>query len=206
MPPLLLPLVMPTLAAVQPPDYGRVLVRERAAVLEAMNAQGRHAEVVESGERFQEDLLPAAAVEYEVAFAWNALGEGDRARRHYHRAVDLDPGDAASWYDLGEILLRAQELDAAADAFGRAAALRPDHWAGPFRLAEIAARRRQPELFEQHLRDALRAGFSFRVVLGDANWLGYYRDPALQDVLRRLVTVYSDERLLEAFEREGVAP
>lgn len=203
LPLLLLPLAW---ADMEPPDFGRVLAREQAAVLEALNAQGQHAEVVEAGERFQREIVPSAEVEYEVAFAWSALGERERARRHYRRAVELDPDDAASWYDLGEILLRDQDLDAAEEAFSHAAALRSDHWAGHFRLAEIAARRHQPDPFEQHLRDALRAGFSFRVVLGDANWAGYYREPALREVLRRLVTVYSDERLLDAFEQEDLAP
>jgi tetratricopeptide (TPR) repeat protein len=183
-----------------PPDYGEVLVREATVRLEASNLQGRYADTVEWGEDFQRQVIEAAALEYEIAYAWNALGESERAQRHYRRAVELEPDHAAAWYDLGELLLVEGELDRAEEAFERAAALRTDHWAGPFRLAEVAARRGQAERFEEQLRRALGAGFSFRVVVGDANWLGYYRDPALRDVIRRLVTVYSDESLLDAFE------
>jgi tetratricopeptide (TPR) repeat protein len=203
---LLLLCLLPLRADVQPPDYGLALAREEAIRLESLNEQGRYPEVVKLGEAFQDDLLESAQVEYEIAFAWNALGEGDRARRHFRRALELDPGDAAAWYDLGEVYLREGSLDEAGEAFARAAALRPEHWAGPFRLAEIAARRGEAEAFEAHLRTALRNGFSFRVVVGDSNWLTYYRTPALRDVLKRLVTVYSDERLLEAFEQEEGTP
>jgi tetratricopeptide (TPR) repeat protein len=196
----LLILALPVFADRPPPDYAEVLVREAAARLEATNLQGRYAEAVEWGGDFQRQVLEAAAIEYEIAYAWNALGERQRAQRHYRRAVALEPDHAASWYDLGELLLLEGDLAAAEEAFARAAALRPDHWAGAFRLAEVAARRGQAERFEEQLRLALAAGFSFRVVVGDANWLGYYRDPALRDVIRRLVTVYSDESLLDAFE------
>ncbi len=199
---LLLACLLSASADHPPPDYAQVLAADAAARLEASNEQGRYADTVEWGEDFQEQVLRAADVEYEIAFAWNALGESSRARRHYRNAVELEPDHAAAWYDLGELLLVEGDLDDAEDAFGHAADLRPDHWAGAFRLAEVAARRGDPERFEAQLRRALSAGFSFRVVVGDANWLGYYRDPALRDVIRRLVTVYSDERLLQAFEQE----
>ncbi len=200
-------LCLATALADRPPTaYPVVLAREAAARLEASNVQGAYADTVEWGEDFQEQVLRAADVEYEIAYAWNALGEVGRARRHFERAVELEPDHAGAWYDLGELLLFQGELDDAEHAFERAAALRPDHWAGPFRLAELAARRGQPELFEEQLRRALSCGFSFRVVVGDANWLGYYREPALRDVIRRLVTVYSDERLLLAFEEETPQP
>ena len=200
---LLLTCLLPAFADRPPPSYADVLVREASALIEASNVQGSYADSVEWGEDFQKHVLQAADVEYEIAFAWNALGESSRARRHYRRAVELEPDHAAAWYDLGELLLVQGDLDDAELAFEQAAELRPDHWAGPFRLAEIAARRGQAERFEAQLRRALRAGFSFRVVVGDSNWLGYYREPALRDVIRRLVTVYSDERLLQAFEQEG---
>lgn len=194
------------LADQAPPDYASVLAREAATHVEALNTQGRYADAVAWGEAFQDRVLEDADVEYEIAYAWSALGESSRARRHFDRAVAQDPEHAAAWYDLGELLLVEGDLGGAEAAFARAAALRPDHWAGPFRLAEIAARRGDAPRFEEQLRQALAAGFSFRTVVGDANWAGYYRDPAMRDVLRRLVTVYSDERLLEAFEEEPRVP
>jgi tetratricopeptide (TPR) repeat protein len=196
----------PVLADQAPPDYGRVLAREASARLEELNLQGRYADAVAWGGTFQDQVIEAAEIEYEIAYAWNALGEQGRAERHYRGAIERDPAYAAAWYDLGELLLIAGELSEAEEAFAQAAALRPDHWAGPFRLAEVAARRGDAARFEEQLRLALASGFSFRVVVGDANWLGYYRDPALRDVIRRLVTVYSDERLLDAFQEESPTP
>ena len=193
-------------ADLQPPDYAAQLASEAATTVEAMNDQGRYADAVQWGDDFQDQVLAAADIEYEIAYAWNALGETERARRHYRRALDHESDHAAAWYDLGELLLFAGELDQAERAFERAAEARPEHWAGPFRLAEIAARRGQAPRFEEQLKLALAAGFSFRVVVGDANWAGYYRDPELRDVIRRLVTVYSDERLLEAFELQEPSP
>jgi len=187
-------------AARVPPDYAEEMVRRAAATAGRLNQEGRHAQAAEWGSEFQRHVIEGAAVEYEVGLAWYRLGRTDRAARHYRRTLDEDPTYAAAWYDLGEIRLEAWDLDEAEEAFARAAALRPDHWAGPFRLAEVAARRGDADGFESHLKDALSAGFSFRVVLGDPNWVEYYRNPALAEVIRRLVTVYSDERLLPLFE------
>ncbi len=199
-------LVLAAKAQLPPPDYRQELVNMAAGKVEAMNTEGRYAQAVEWGSEFQRQVLAAADIAYEVAYAWNALGESTRAVKHYRQALQLDPGHAASWYDLGELLLVAGEADEAQEAFQQAAELRADHWAGHFRLAEIAARRGQPEAFEAHLRQALRTGFSFRIIVGDSHWQGYYREPALRDVLRRLVTVYSDEALLEAFETQDGSP
>ncbi len=199
-------MMWPAFADLPPPDYGEQLTREAAATLEAMNEQGRYADAVAFGGDFQDQVLEAAALEYEIAYAWNALGESQRAQRHFRRALEHDPEHAAAWYDLGELLLVAGDLDQAERAFERAAQARPDHWAGPFRLAEIAARRGQARRFEEQLRLALASGFSFRVVVGDANWASYYRNPELRDVIRRLVTVYSNEQLLEAFEAPTGSP
>ncbi len=187
-------------AARVPPDYTEELVGRAAALAGRLNQEGRHAEAAQWGAEFQRHVLRAAAVEYEVGLAWYRLGRMDTAARHYRRTLEQDPTLAAAWYDLGEIRLIDWDLDDAEEAFARAAALRPDHWAGPFRLAEVAARRGDATAFEAHLREALAAGFSFRVVLGDPHWVEYYRNPALAEVIRRLVTVYSDERFLQVFE------
>ncbi|MBN1335308.1 MAG: tetratricopeptide repeat protein [Deltaproteobacteria bacterium] len=196
-----IPLLLPAARAARvPPDYGDEIVRKAAAVAGRLNQDGRHAEAAEWGSEFQRHVVRGGAVEYEVGLAWYRLGRIERAERHYRRTLREDPAYAAAWYDLGEIQLARWDLDEAEEAFTQAARLRPDHWAGFFRLAEVAARRGDATGFEVHLRDALASGFSFRVILGDPNWVEYYRNPALAEVIRRLVTVYSDERLLQVFE------
>lgn len=140
---------------------------------------------------------------YELAFALNAQGRTEAAEAAYREVVAKDPTQASAWYDLGELLLARDDLDGAAGAFGEAARLRPDHWAGPFRLADVAARRRDPVAFEAHLQDALRAGFTFRLVVEDPGWRGFLKDPVIGPVLRRLVTVYGDERLLDLMGTGG---
>ena len=186
--------------AMEPPSYEEELVQRVVRSAETLNQAGRYREAIQLCKDFQRQFTWRAVLLYEQAFALNALQRDDEARRAYQRAVELEPSHAASWYDLGELELQAGRIDAAAEAFEQAALLRPDHWAGPFRLAEIAARRGDPRQFEIQLKRALAQGFSFQVVVVDPHWREYYREPALGEVMRRLVTVYGDERLLEAFE------
>ena len=127
------------------------------------------------------------------------LGRPGDAAAGLRQAVALEPAFAAAWYDLGELLLLEGELEAARAAFLQAQQLRADHWAGSFRLAEVAARQGDPLAFEVHLKEALRRGFSLRTVVGDPNWARYYRDEDLGEVMRRFITVYADESLQDAF-------
>ncbi|WP_454016379.1 glycosyltransferase family 9 protein [Azospirillum sp. Marseille-Q6669] len=63
-------------------------------------------------------------------------GRLDEAAAHGRRAVALDPGDAACWYNLGVVLYDRLEVAASISCERRAVRLRPD-WPGPhFELAE----------------------------------------------------------------------
>jgi tetratricopeptide (TPR) repeat protein len=182
------------------PDYRAELAARVTEELERLNVEGRHKEAIRRGEAFGEDLFPAATVAYEVAFAYNRLGRVRPALRTYEAALSLDPGYAAAWYDLGELRLARGELDLAESCFSRSSALRPDHWAGPFRLADLAARRRDSTAFEENFREALRRGFDPLGIVGDATWRDHARDPVIAPVFARLVTVYGNEELLRMFE------
>lgn len=196
--PRLLLLLLSTAAAVrEPPDYRAELHRSAAARVEALAQEGRLSEAVEFAERFQETVEPSAAVEYEVALSCRAAGRDREALAHYDRALGLDPAHAAALYDRGEMLLVLDRIEEARRDFREAARLRPDHWAVHFRLAEMAARDRDPAAFEAHLTDALGHGFDFRAVIEDPNWRRWAVDPTLGPVIEKLIVVYSDEKLLD---------
>lgn len=187
----------PALAAREPRDYHEALAARAAGSVEALNVAGHYDEAVALGRRWQKGVEPSSAVAYEIAYAYNRMSKLDEAIDTYAEAIRLDPKNAAAHYDRGEILLAlGREEDARAD-LEAAAALRRDHWAVHFRLAELAGRRGDAVAFEAHLTDALRNGFSFDVALQDPRWRGWFHDPALGPVLVKLVTLYGDERLLE---------
>lgn len=201
---ILLPLfgVSPSKAELPPRDYREELAQGAARAAEDLNARGLYSQAIEQAQGFEDRLFPASSVEYEIAYAYNRQDKTSRALTHYQRAVELDPTNAAAWYDAGELLLRQGELDRARESFQQAALLQPTHWAGPFRLADVAARQRDPVAFELHFKETLRRGFDLRTILQNENWRGYYRDPLLGPVIKRVVTVYLHEDLLRLFEVE----
>jgi predicted O-linked N-acetylglucosamine transferase (SPINDLY family) len=54
-------------------------------------------------------------------------GDLAQAQSLYRKALDANPADASSHYNLGLIAFHARRLDEAADRFARAAAIRPDY-------------------------------------------------------------------------------
>ncbi|MEM6925328.1 MAG: tetratricopeptide repeat protein [Myxococcota bacterium] len=142
---------------------------------------------------FSRVVVRDAGLEYLAGLAHRYDGQSSRARRRYEAAVALDPTYDAAWYDLGELHLIGGRLDLAEEAFGRVAELVSGDkaWIGPWRLAEVAATRGDPEAFEAHIKQALEVGFSFRDIAGLPNWRAFYADPRLRDTLDKLLTVYS---------------
>lgn len=188
-------------AEIPPPDYRDSLMAAAADEVSRLARQEGLGPATEFAKKWERQIGPDARLAYELGLASRLAREPGDARRWLDRAVALDPTLVAARYDRGEVLLSAEELaDAEAD-FREVVRLAPDQWAGHFRLADMAGRRRDAPAFEAHLLDALRHGFSFRSVVGDRRWHGYLADAELGPILRRLVVVYQDGAVLEALER-----
>ena len=79
----------------------------------------------------------------------------DRARAGYERALELDPGLAAAWTNLGGLLAEAGDLTAARDAFDHALRSDPEQPEAQCNLAELALRDGDPELAISGFRQVL---------------------------------------------------
>ena len=102
-----------------------------------LHSQGRYAEAVEAYEqalRHGED----ASTHARLAQSLEALHRFDEAGAHYRRALSLDPHDAATWYDYGN-LLRSQMKDyrGAVEAYRRAIDERPSLAEAHFALGAV---------------------------------------------------------------------
>ncbi|CAO3380508.1 glycosyltransferase family 9 protein [Azospirillum argentinense] len=80
--------------------------------------------------------MPSTPSDSDLCELHRRAGRLDEAAAHGRRAVALDPGDAACWYNLGVVLYDRLEVAASISCERRAVRLRPD-WPGPhFELAE----------------------------------------------------------------------
>jgi tetratricopeptide (TPR) repeat protein len=160
---------------------------------------------IEDAHTFQTTLFPDARIEYLIGLSHRYAGRTEKAVAHYKRAVAQDPERQDAWHDLGETYLSQGRYDEARVAFEHVSALVSSgshSWIGPWRLGEIAAHQNDPDTFEEHMREALRRGFSFNQIRGLANWRDFYANPALHDSIEKLVTVYGDPDLLHSLERK----
>ena len=73
------------------------------------------------------------------------LGRFDEALQLARRAVDLDPLNADSWEELGEIEFLAGQLDEATAKSKKALELKPDVWPGPIQLSQIYVLQGRPK-------------------------------------------------------------
>jgi len=71
----------------------------------------------------------------ERAHACYRLARFEEAAGHARRSVELDPDDADAWHLLGRALTWSGERRTADEAFARAAALEPDAYVRPVRIA-----------------------------------------------------------------------
>lgn len=141
-----------------------------------------------------------AKIAYELGLGWRLAGNDKEALAALDQAIRQDPDMVAARYDHGEVALTLGDTRTARADFERVVALAPGQWPGHFRLADLAAREHDAVAFERELLEALRCGFSFRDVAQDPAWRAHFRDPELGPVLRRLVTVYQGDDVLQLFE------
>ncbi len=199
------------------PDYDQSLARAEWHVLNnRIEANCQYAQVrgavvcrdmaevdaiIADAEHWMDNVTEDAGIIYLVGLCWRYKGGEDQARAHWERATKSDPDYRAPWYDLGEVYLAANELDRAKVAFEHVQRLSPEgpaSWLAPWRLAEVAAAQQRPDDFERHMREALRAGFTFERIQGTPNWKAYLADPVMHDSVQQLITVYGSQAVLDS--------
>jgi tetratricopeptide (TPR) repeat protein len=198
---LLLVLLVPARADIPLPSYRDELVRAAWEEVDDLIARGEHDAAVASAQAFQRHVTPDATLEYLIGYSWRLRTDFKQAESHYHRALEMDPSLDEAWNDLGEMMLsqgRMEESQAAFEQLSRLLTTGPNAWLGPWRLAELAAHRHDPEGFEENMRVALERGFSFRLIEGLPNWQAFYRDPAMRDSVEKLITVYGERSTLDS--------
>ena len=186
-------------AELPPPDYRDALLSAAEAEADLRIAEGDLDGAHDLVTRFRERVEDDARLVYELGLIARLRGDAALSERLVRQALEMDPELGFAWYDLGELLLLDGDLREAQLAFERAAALTADHpngWAGPFRLAELAGLQGDVEAFDRELKVAVSRGFQFKTVVGDPTWTGFLEDPALGEVLERLIVVYGEEHIL----------
>lgn len=188
-------------AELPPPDYKDTVLgsveAQADALIQAGDLDGALALVTD----FRSQVASDARLAYEEGLIRRLQGDLAGAERCYREAVEQEPALFFAWYDLGELLLQQGDLDAAQTALTQANAQSEHHpqgWVAPMRLAELAAERQDPQAFDQWLKEAVRRGFRFATIAGTPAWRGYFKDPALREVIERLATVYGEEPVLDS--------
>lgn len=200
--PLLLSLLAsPAQAELPPPDYKDAVLGSVEAQADARIQAGDLDGALKLVTDFRAQIATDARLAYEEGLIRRLQGDLAGAERCYREAVEQDPELFFAWYDLGELLLQLGELDGAEQALSQANAQserHPQGWVAPMRLAELAAERRDPQAFDQWLKEAVRRGFRFATIAGTPAWRGYFEDPGLREVIERLATVYGEEVVLDS--------
>ncbi|MDP6932049.1 MAG: tetratricopeptide repeat protein [Myxococcota bacterium] len=203
---LLAQLVPASLAERDLQDYRAATLASAETRVEELNARGRYDQAKEFGLAFLDGVGESARLHYEVGHAFHRTGELQDAREQYDEAIRLEDSLAEAWYDRGEVSLLQEEYDDALHDFGVVVDLRPNHWAGYFRLAELAARATDLQEFERCLALALHHGFTFELILSDARWIGWAQEPEIGAVIERLASLSGQEQWLLKMLTEPQTP
>ncbi len=198
-------LSLPAAAEMPLPSYKEELATAAWVEVNTLVEVGRYDEAIARADKYQKNVAADAGLEYLIGFSYRMKSEFEPAELHLRKAVEMDPTRKDAWSDLGEILLAAERYDEAREAFVKVDELLTRGryaWIGPFRLGELAAHQHRPEEFEEHIREALRRGFSFRTIEQDPNWKKFYADPTMRNSLEKLITVYGDVKILDSLRAE----
>jgi len=192
------------IGALPPPNYEASLLEAAEVRTDHYLSKNRLKRAKRYIENFRQHVGDDARLTYEHGLTLRLLGETEAAKKLLNEAITKDPDLAQAWYDLGEVHLLLDEEQEALLSFQRASELSEEHpngWAAPFRLAELAGKSGQPAAFESWLEKAILRGFSFEAtVRGTETWGQFLEDPELGDIMKRLITVYENERLLDDWQ------
>jgi TolB-like protein/DNA-binding winged helix-turn-helix (wHTH) protein/Flp pilus assembly protein TadD len=123
------------------------------------------------------------------------LGRFDEALQLARRAVDLDPLNADSWADLGEIEFYTGQLDQAAADGKKSLKLNPDFWAGPILLTRVYLLQGRPQ---DALREIERVHYApYRAHLYALTYYALGRKKESDAALRELMTKYHASNAFE---------
>lgn len=194
---------LPLALAEQPaPDYRAALLAAAEDEADALIAGQQLEPALALIQDVRAQVVDDARLAYEEGLILNLLGREGEAEARYRQALEMDPGLASAWYDLGGLLLTRGEVEEARAAFERASegsASHPRGWAAPLQLALLSAREGDSVGMERWLREGLRRGLRFADIAPYPEWTEIRRDPELGLVLERLITVYGEEPLLDTW-------
>jgi TolB-like protein/DNA-binding winged helix-turn-helix (wHTH) protein/Tfp pilus assembly protein PilF len=123
------------------------------------------------------------------------LGRFDEALQLARRAVDLDPLNADSWENLGEVEFYMGHLDQAAADGKKSLELNPDFWGGPILLTRIYLLQGQPQ---DALREIERVHYApYRAHLYALTYYALGRKKESDAVLSELITKYHASNAFE---------
>ncbi len=188
--------------AVPAPDYRIELLDRVELETHRLLASGKPEQALEHIQTFRKQVTDEPRLAYEESLVLRHLGRAHDALQMLKYTLSQDETLAAAWYDLGELQLMDDDLEAARSSFQHATELTADHpqgWAGPYRLAEVAGFQKNAASFEHHLEEAFRRGFSMsRTIQGDPRWAAFMQQEALAIIIVRLATVYGEESVIES--------
>jgi tetratricopeptide (TPR) repeat protein len=200
----MIPKLLLLLSVLPPPDYENSLSAAAEIRTDHLLSKNRLKKAETFIKNFRQHVTDDARLTYEHGLTLRLLGEFEASEELLLSAIAQDPTLPQAWYDLGEVQLLMHDEKSALEAFKTAAdlsATHPNGWAAPFRLAELAGKEHQIAAFESWLEKAIQRGFSFEnAVVGSPTWGTFLEDPELGDILRRLITVYGDESILENWQ------
>ncbi len=157
--------------------------------------------VIVQAKAFASHVVNDGRIHYLMGLAQRHRGELQAAERSFRASTELAPTRVEAWFDLGELLSRRRDWEGAREAFTQVVSLLPEGkraWPGWFQLAQVAGHRGDAEELDRALREALRHGFTFQIVMGNEGWAAFVADPVLRPGLERLIRVYADPEVAGA--------
>ena len=183
-----------TFAAREPSDYRQILVDRAIARFHHVKMERGIETALDFGDSFAQQVIGSARLYYEFGLACNQENFTIKAMGYYNKAIKNQPDMVEALYDRAELFIVDEKLDEAKEDLHKASTAK--HWAVHFRLAEIAAREKNLQDFENQLTESIRYGFSLENLLNlGQHWRFWAKDPTLGRILRRVILLYGSEEI-----------